>query len=63
MPRRGGIVDGACAEDLTIGVMEISGRGETSDWMCDITHRQLNALLSKFENLKVISKDMIDWKK
>lgn len=48
---------------LAIGVMEIVGRGEAPDWMCEITHQGLNALLSKFDKLKVVSKDMIDWKK
>jgi TolB-like protein/ketosteroid isomerase-like protein len=48
---------------MAIGVMEIAAKGETPEWMCDITHQGLNALLSKFDKLKVFSKDMIDWKK
>lgn len=48
---------------MTIGVMEIRPAGEAPEWMCDITHQGLNALLSKFDKLKVFSKDVIDWKK
>ena len=48
---------------MAIAVMEIKQAGETPEWMCDITHQGLNALLTKFENLNVISKDMIDFKR
>jgi len=48
---------------IAIGVMEIKAAGETPEWMCDITHQGLNAILSKFDKLKVFSKDVIDWKK
>jgi class 3 adenylate cyclase/TolB-like protein len=48
---------------LAIGVMEIKQAGETPDWMCDITHQGLNALLTKFDKLRVFSKDLIDWKR
>src|SRR5262249_9984233 len=48
---------------MAIGVMEIKQAGETPEWMCDIMHQGLNALLTKFDKLNVFSKDVIDWKK
>jgi class 3 adenylate cyclase/TolB-like protein len=48
---------------LAISVMEIKQAGETPEWMCDIMHQGLNALLTKFDKLRVFSKDVIDWKR
>ena len=48
---------------MAVAVMQIRGAAETPAWMCDITHQGLNATLSKFTNLQVFSKDVIDWKK
>ncbi len=56
-------IDRALEWPLAIAVMEIKQAGETPEWMCDITHQGLNALLTKFKNLTVISKDMIDFRR
>lgn len=48
---------------LAIAIMEIRPAGEAPEWMSNVTHQGLNALLSKFDKLSVFSKDVIDWKK
>jgi class 3 adenylate cyclase/TolB-like protein/ketosteroid isomerase-like protein len=48
---------------LKICVMEITPVGETPAWMSEITHKGLNALLTKFEKLQVFSKERIDFVK
>jgi TolB-like protein/ketosteroid isomerase-like protein len=43
--------------------MEINAVGETPSWMSEITHKGLNALLTKFDKLQVFSKERIDFVK
>src|SRR5207249_3345755 len=47
-------------EPLVIGVMNIDGRGTVPPWMCDSTRDGLNTVLSKVDNIRVYSKDVID---
>src|SRR5438552_14386628 len=44
-----------------MGVMDIHARGQVPEWMRDFTRDGLNTVLSKAPNLKVFSKQKIDF--
>ncbi len=46
---------------VVLGVMEIHPRGDVPPWVCDFTRDGLNTVLSKFGELRVYSKQKIDF--
>ncbi|HLK11336.1 MAG TPA: adenylate/guanylate cyclase domain-containing protein [Candidatus Binatia bacterium] len=46
---------------VVLGVMEIHPRGDVPGWVCDFTRDGLNTVLSKFGDLRVYSKQKIDF--
>lgn len=49
------------AGPVVLGVMEIHPRGDVPVWVCDFTRDGLNTVLSKFGDLRVYSKQKIDF--
>jgi ketosteroid isomerase-like protein len=46
---------------VVVGVMAVRGRGNTPPWMREITRDGLNTILSKFPELRVFSRQKIDF--